>query len=65
MDSTLSTEQQMIRYLCKDFVKNEIAPIAEEMDETGHFPCEVWKKMEDLDMVGILIPEEYGGGGMD
>jgi len=65
MDFTLSTEQQMIRDLCKNFVKNEIAPIAEEMDETGHFPYEVWKKMGDLGIVGIPIPEEYGGGAMD
>jgi butyryl-CoA dehydrogenase len=65
MDFTLSTEQQMIRDLCKNFVKNEIAPITEEMDETGHFPYEVWKKMGDLGIVGIPIPEEYGGGEMD
>jgi len=65
MDFTLSTEQQMIRDLCKNFVKNEIAPIAEEMDESGHFPYEVWKKMGDLGIVGIPIPEEYGGGEMD
>lgn len=65
MDFTLSTEQQMIRDLCKNFVKNEIAPIAEEMDETGHFPYEVWKKLGDLGIVGIPIPEEYSGGEMD
>lgn len=65
MDFTFSTEQQMIRDLCKNFVKNEIAPIAEEMDETGHFPYEVWKKLGDLGIVGIPIPEEYGGGAMD
>ncbi len=65
MDFTLSTEQQMIRDLCKNFVKNEIAPIAEEMDETSHFPYEVWKKMGDLGIAGIPIPEEYSGGGMD
>ncbi len=65
MDFTLTTEQQMIRDLCKNFVKNEIAPIAEEMDATGHFPYEVWKKMGDLGIVGIPFPEEYGGGAMD
>lgn len=65
MDFQLTTEQQMIRDLCKNFVKNEIAPIAEEMDQTGQFPYDVWKKMGDLGMVGIPFPEEYGGGGMD
>jgi len=65
MDFHLTTEQQMIRDLCKNFVKNEIAPIAEEMDQTGQFPYHVWKKMGDLGMIGIPFPEEYGGGGMD
>jgi butyryl-CoA dehydrogenase len=65
MDFSLTTEQQMIRDLCKNFVKNEIAPFAEEMDQTGQFPYEVWKKMGHLGMVGIPFPEEYEGGGMD
>ncbi len=65
MDFTLTTEQQMIRDLCKNFVKNEIAPNAEEMDQTGQFPYEVWKKMGSLGICGIPIPEEYGGGGLD
>lgn len=65
MDFQLTTEQQMIRDLCKNFVKIEIAPIAEETDQTGQFPYPVWKKMGDLGMVGIPFPEEYGGGGMD
>ena len=65
MDFTPSTEQQMIRDLCRNFAKNEIAPIAEEMDQTGQFPYEVWKKMADLGIAGIPIPEEYGGGGLD
>jgi butyryl-CoA dehydrogenase len=65
MDFTLTTEQQMIRDLCRNFTKNEILPIAEEMDHTGQFPYDVWKKMGDLGIVGIPIPEEFGGGGMD
>jgi short/branched chain acyl-CoA dehydrogenase len=65
MDFHLTTEQQMIRDLCKNFVKNEIAPIAEEMDQAGQFPYHVWKKMGDLGMIGIPFPEEYGGGGID
>jgi len=65
MDFTLTTEQQMIRDLCRNFAKNEILPIAEEMDHTGQFPYDVWKKMGNLGIVGIPIPEEFGGGGMD
>jgi butyryl-CoA dehydrogenase len=65
MDFTLTTEQRMIRDLCRNFTKNEILPIAEEMDHTGQFSYDVWKKMGDLGIVGIPIPEEFGGGGMD
>ncbi len=65
MDFNLTTEQKMIRDLCRNFTKNEILPIAEEMDQKGEFPYEVWKKMGDLGIVGIPIPEEYGGGGLD
>jgi short/branched chain acyl-CoA dehydrogenase len=65
MDFHLTTEQQMIRDLCKNFVKNEIVPVAEEMDQTGQFPYHIWKKMGDLGMIGIPFPEKYGGGGMD
>lgn len=65
MDFTFSTEQEMVRDLCRNFAKNEILPIAEELDKTGHFPYEVWKKMAGLGICGIPIPEEYGGGGLD
>ena len=65
MDFTLSTEQKMIQDLCKNLVKNEIAPIAEEMDKTGEFPYAVWKKMGGLGITGIPFPEQYGGGELD
>jgi butyryl-CoA dehydrogenase len=58
MDFTLSTEQKMIQDLCRNFVKNKIKPIAQEMDRSGQFPYEVWKKMGDLGIVGIPVPEE-------
>jgi len=65
MDFNLSTEQEMVRDLCRNFAKNEVMPIAEELDKTGQFPYEVWKKMAGLGICGIPIPEEYGGGGLD
>jgi short/branched chain acyl-CoA dehydrogenase len=65
MDFTLSTEQQMIRDLCRNFAKNEIKPITEEMDQASQFPYEVWNKMAGLGIVGIPFPEEYGGGELD
>jgi len=65
MDFRLSAEQEMVRDLCKNFAKNEIIPIAEELDKTGQFPYEVWKKMAGLGICGIPIPEAYRGGGLD
>src|SRR4030066_1303750 len=65
MDFNLSTEQVMVKDLCKNFAKNEIMPIAEELDKTGQFPYDVWKKMGDLGICGIPFPQECGGGGLD
>ena len=65
MDFNLSTEQVMVKDLCRNFAKNEIMPIAEELDKTGQFPYDVWKKMGDLGICGIPFPEECGGGGLD
>ena len=65
MDFSFSTEQQMVRDLCKNFAKNEVIPIAEELDKTGQFPYEVWKKMGKLGICGIPFPEECGGMGLD
>ena len=65
MNFNLSTEQEMVRDLCRNFAKNEVIPIPEELDRTGQFPYEVWKKMGHLGICGIPIPEGYGGGGLD
>jgi len=61
----LSTEHEMIRQAARDFAQNEIAPIAAEFDESGDFPSETIKKMGALGLMGIEVPEEYGGAGMD
>ena len=65
MDFNLTAEQVMVRHLCRNFAKNEIKPIAEEMDKSGQFPYEAWKKMGNLGICGIPFPEECGGGGLD
>ena len=65
MDFNLSAEQVMVRDLCRNFAKNEIKPIAEEMDRAGQFPYEVWKKMGNLGICGIPFPEDCGGGDLD
>jgi alkylation response protein AidB-like acyl-CoA dehydrogenase len=62
---TLSSEQEMIRQTARDFAQKEIAPVAAHFDETGEFPSETIRKMGALGLMGIEVPEEYGGAGMD
>jgi len=58
-------EHEMIRQAARDFAQNEIAPIAAEFDESGEFPSHTIMKMGELGLMGIEVPEEYGGAGMD
>ncbi len=60
-----SKEHEMLRGAARDFAQNEIAPIAAEFDESGEFPYNTIKKMGEMGLMGIEIPEEYGGAGMD
>ncbi|MEP7356770.1 MAG: acyl-CoA dehydrogenase family protein, partial [Anaerolineales bacterium] len=62
---TLTAEHEMIRQAARDFATREIAPIAAEHDETGEFPTETIKKMGALGLMGIEVPEAYGGAGLD
>ena len=61
----LSSEHEMIRQVARDFAQKEIAPIAAEFDESGEFPIETIQKMGEMGLMGIEVPEEYGGAGMD
>jgi len=65
MDLQLSDEHRMIRDMARDFAETEIAPIAGEYDETGEFPRETIAKMGAHGFMGIAVPEEYSGAGMD
>jgi alkylation response protein AidB-like acyl-CoA dehydrogenase len=58
-------EHEMIRQAARDFAQKEIAPIAAEFDETGDFPSATVAKMGAMGFMGIEVPEEYGGAGMD
>jgi alkylation response protein AidB-like acyl-CoA dehydrogenase len=60
-----SEEHEMIRQAARDFAQNEIAPVAAEFDESGEFPYETIMKMGEMGFMGIEVPEEYGGAGMD
>ena len=61
----LSEEHIMLRDAVREFARREIAPIAAEFDETGEFPLDTIRKMGDMGLMGVEIPEDYGGAGMD
>ncbi len=61
----LSDEHKMIRDAARDFARNAIAPIAAQFDESGEFPHETIRKMGEMGFMGIEVPEEYGGAGLD
>lgn len=64
MNFTLTESQKMIRDMVRDFAQKEILPHRNEWDEKEHFPVDVLKKGGELGLLGILVPEEYGGSGM-
>ncbi len=65
MDFELTEEQRVLKKTLRDFAQAEIAPGAAERDEKKQFPHELIPKMAQLGLFGIMIPEEYGGAGLD
>ncbi len=65
MDFTLNDDQKMILELVDQVSEKEFAPRADEVSAKGEFPAENIKKLTELDLFGITIPEKYGGLGMD
>ncbi|WP_136588833.1 acyl-CoA dehydrogenase [Salinigranum halophilum] len=65
MDFALTTEQRQIRDMVAEFVDEEIAPRAAEIDETDEFPWDLVNEMAELGLMGMPFPEEYGGAGLD
>ncbi len=65
MDFKLSDDQRMIRDMVRDFAQKEIAPRAAEIDKTAVFPADIFAQMAELGLMGLPIPEEYGGAGGD
>lgn len=64
MNLQFTDEQLMMRNMVRDFAKTEIEPFVERM-EAGEFPREVVRKMGELGLMGITVPEQYGGAAMD
>jgi alkylation response protein AidB-like acyl-CoA dehydrogenase len=65
MNFELNEEQKLIRNTVRDFAKTHIKPHAEEWDENEEFPRELFSKLGDLGIMGVTIPEKYGGAGLD
>lgn len=65
MDFWLNEEQTLLRYNVREFAEKEIGPLARELDEKEEFSTELTRKMGNLGLFGIVVPEEYGGAGMD
>ncbi len=65
LDFDLSEEQLAVRELVRDFAEREVRPVAARIDETHEFPMENVRKMAELGLMGMFVPPEYGGAGMD
>ena len=65
MNLELTEEQEMVRNSVREFAQNEIAPVARAYDEAEKFPREQLEGLAELGLLGMIIPEEYGGAGFD
>ena len=65
MDFRFTEDQLSIQAIARDFAQKRIAPVAAELDARGEFPLENIREMGQLGLMGIEVPEEYGGAGMD
>jgi len=62
-DFSVSENQQMVGQMARDFAEKHIRPHVMEWDEAQHFPAELFKKLGELGMMSVFVPEEYGGSG--
>ncbi len=65
MDFELTEEQQMVREMTRAFVKREVKPVASPLDHEGIYPSELVKRLSEMGLMGMLVPQEFGGSGMD
>jgi butyryl-CoA dehydrogenase len=65
LDLSLTEEQSLLQRTVREFAETEVKPLAKELDETGHFPRETFRKAAELGLTGVAVPEQYGGAGMD
>ena len=65
MDLDLTADQELVRQTVRDFAENRIAPVAEELDRESRFPYDLVAELAELGIMGMPVPERYGGGGTD
>jgi alkylation response protein AidB-like acyl-CoA dehydrogenase len=65
VDFALTREQQAVRDLARDFARSEVAPVIQRYDESQEFPHEILAKLGATGLLGALVPEAYGGAGLD
>ena len=65
LDHGLGETIEIIRGTVRDFTAAEIGPRAEDIDQTNEFPRDLWPRLGDLGLLGITVPEQYGGAGLD
>lgn len=65
MEFSLTEEQQMLKKNVADFAREELEPLVREVDEKGGFHWDIWHKIADTGIAGLVGPEEYGGTGID
>jgi short-chain 2-methylacyl-CoA dehydrogenase len=65
MDLDLSSEQELVRTTVREFARDRVAPLADVLDRERRFPYELVSEMAELGLMGMPIPEQYGGGGTD
>ncbi|MGQ9604271.1 MAG: acyl-CoA dehydrogenase [bacterium] len=65
MDFDLDDQQQMIRKAAREFAEKEIKPVASKLDQEAAFPTEIIRKLGEMGFMGMIVPETYGGAGLD
>src|SRR6202140_4095518 len=65
MNLELSEEQRLLQKTVREFAESEVKPLAKELDETGRFPRDMFKKAAELGLTGVALPDSEGGAGFD